>query len=52
MLVSLGSRDMSSLMSLSLEMKQLVQSKADLEKELETAREGEKERQEQEQALR
>ncbi|XP_031194401.1 IQ domain-containing protein E isoform X10 [Mastomys coucha] len=35
-----------------LEMKQLLQSKINLEKELETAREGEKERQEQEQALR
>ncbi|XP_036021452.1 IQ domain-containing protein E isoform X10 [Mus musculus] len=35
-----------------LEMKQLLQSKIDLEKELETAREGEKGRQEQEQALR
>jgi hypothetical protein len=40
------------LVSLSLEMKQLLQSKIDLEKELETAREGEKGRQEQEQALR
>ncbi|EDL89725.1 rCG42653 [Rattus norvegicus] len=35
-----------------LEMKQMLQSKIDLEKELETAREGEKESQEREQALR
>lgn len=41
-----------SLLSLSLEMKQLVQYKVDLEQELETARESLKRRQEQEQAWR
>lgn len=38
--------------SLSVEMNKLLQAKIDLEKELEMAREGEKERREQEQALR
>lgn len=43
---------MSLLLSFSLEMKQLLQAKVGLEKELELIREGEKERQEREEDLR
>lgn len=50
--LGLMTTETSSLVSLSLEMKQLLQYKMDLEQELETARESVKKRQQQEQAWR